>query len=259
MSLEENSRLSAVLELLSGAEDTWLVDHRDSQRGNTAFLLGCGPSLNSFDFSLLKLFPVMGVNGTFLDERINMNYHVSVSRIFFKHHIESFHGNFCERGFYPKWVADAITPGEWFSTLNTLDNNQQESLGGSPPVAFSRNPARFVVLGGTVVFVGLQLLYWLGFERVILLGIDHDYGEREKNGHFTTADQIVGRHFRDDYYPAGGNVHIDIAGSERAYRLAKEAFESDGREILNASSSSNLDIFPKVTVKDSGLTIPISL
>ena len=40
----------------------------------------------------------------------------------------------------------------------------------------------------------------------------------------------------------------DLLRSEIAYGLAKEAFEADGRIILDATENGKLNVFPKVTL-----------
>ena len=46
--------------------------------------------------------------------------------------------------------------------------------GGAVPWFFSTHPERHVVLGGSVMGPALQILYYLGFSEVIMLGLDHD-------------------------------------------------------------------------------------
>jgi hypothetical protein len=117
------------------------------------------------------------------------------------------------------------------------------------PWFFSRSPERYVVLGGTVLFVALQILRHMGFSTVITLGLDHDYGvtqeETAAQDGFVPSESLRA-HFRPDYYESGKQVHINFEGLDRAYRLALEAFQEDGREILNASPGTKLDVFPQV-------------
>jgi hypothetical protein len=114
---------------------------------------------------------------------------------------------------------------------------------------FSTNADQFVVLGGTMIFVGLQILYHLGFSEVILLGVDHNYSiakeQLAKGGEMMSAKNIDA-HFLPNYYRRGGKFFMDIESMEHACRLADEAFKADGRRILNASPGTQLDVYPVV-------------
>ena len=126
----------------------------------------------------------------------------------------------------------------------------------SIPWFFSTSASQYVVLGGTVISVCLQILYHLGFSEVILLGIDHDYGLKKEDaerpgGLFVSGENFNVHHFTPDYFPKDGDdMHIDIVAMERAYELSHEAFKNAGRKVLNASPGTKLETFPKVRLED---------
>jgi hypothetical protein len=221
----------------------WLEQAKDTYKGEQCFLLGCGKSLNQIDLSKLRGEIIMGVNGTYLIESIELDFFVTVSHIFWKHHIEGLKNYCCKkRLFLPKYITlELDCPTTWLNT----DVHQDFPK----PLLFSLSADKYVVLGGTVIGVGLQILYHLGFSKVILLGIDHDYGLQKENvgerGSLIPSESLDA-HFIPNYYPKGGKVHIDIFGAERAYTLANTAFKNDGRTIVNASPNTKLDIFPVV-------------
>lgn len=228
--------------------DQWFLDAKDSCKGQRVFLLGCGPSLNSVDLTKLEGQKVMGVNGTALISGLELDYFVSVSNFFWKSHEDELKALKCRR-FIPHFLREYLeseSPTVW---LNTIADSEYSTLNVEKPWKFSLEPQRHIFLGGTVIFVCLQILYYLGYEEVIVLGLDHDYGiDRDaitKEGKFVDSDKLSA-HFTKDYYRKGEQVHIDIHGMERAYELAQEAFEADGRRILNASPGTKLETFKKV-------------
>lgn len=53
-------------------------------------------------------------------------------------------------------------------------------------------------------------------------------------------------HFHPEYFGRGTRWHLpDLARSEAAYRLARAAFEADGRAVIDATLGGRLTIFPK--------------
>jgi len=235
-----------LLQLYLNNYDLWLQKSKDLHKGERCFLLGCGPSINQINLDLLSKDVVMGVNGIALIENLRLDYFVSVSHFFWKSHVEKLKNLECGRRFLPNYLKEleSDTPTTW---LNTVESHNYRSLSNQKPLSFSYEPHRFIFLGGTVIFVCLQILYFLGFNEVILLGVDHDYGldkGKVPQGGVNVSSDHLTAHFTKNYYRSGENVHIDISGAERGYKLALNAFENDGRKIFNASPGTKLDVFP---------------
>ena len=54
-------------------------------------------------------------------------------------------------------------------------------------------------------------------------------------------------HFHPNYFPKGSKWQLpDLLRSEIAYRIARRAFEDNGREIVDATVGGNCPIFEKV-------------
>jgi hypothetical protein len=226
----------------------WFSGARDSCRGQRCFLLGCGPSLNAVDLSKLKGQKVMGVNGTALIDELDLDYFVTVSNFFWKSHQQELKELKCQR-FIPHFLQENLqsdSPTVW---MNSIDDRAYKYLNVEKPWKFSHHPEEFIFLGGTVIFVCLQILYYLGYEEVVVLGLDHDYGIDKanipKSGQYVSSNSMSA-HFKKDYYRKNEQVHIDLHGMERAYQLAQEAYSSDGRKVLNASPGTKLDTLEKV-------------
>lgn len=227
--------------------DPWFSESRGIAKNQRCFLLGCGPSLNRTDLSKTAGFDVMAVNGAgFLDE-IDVKYFVSVSNFFWKSHEDEIRNLKCRR-FLPENLRSELesdAPTVW---LNGIADEVYNTLDVDKPWQFGYDPSKAVFLGGTVIFVCLQILYYLGYSEVVILGLDHDYGvgrdEIPKKGAYVSSDRLTA-HFRKDYYRQGEQVHIDIHGMERAYQLARDAYDADGRRIINASPGSKLSVFEK--------------
>jgi hypothetical protein len=112
---------------------------------------------------------------------------------------------------------------------------------------FARDVAGRLWEGATVTYVALQLAYHMGFEKVILIGVDHNFVTQGDANKTITSQGDDPNHFAPNYFGKGFKWQLpDLETSERAYRMAKTAYEADGREVLDATIGGKLTVFPKI-------------
>ena len=112
---------------------------------------------------------------------------------------------------------------------------------------FTRDARRHLWPGATVTYVAMQLAYHLGFRQVILVGVDHSFTTQGRPHEAVVSHGDDPNHFSPQYFGKGFRWQLpDLETSEIAYRLARRAFEADGREILDATVGGRLTVFPKV-------------
>jgi hypothetical protein len=113
---------------------------------------------------------------------------------------------------------------------------------------FIGDVTRPIAGGGTVTFVALQLAFFMGFGEVVLIGLDHNFAEKGvPNVTKTRQTDRDESHCHPDYFPKGVKWQLpDLYRSELAYALAREAFEADGRRIVDATVEGHCNVFPKV-------------
>jgi len=105
--------------------------------------------------------------------------------------------------------------------------------------------------GATVTYVALQLAFHMGFEKVILIGVDHNFVTQGDANKTITSQGDDPNHFSPNYFGKGFKWQLpDLETSERAYHLAKATYEADERQILDATVGGKLTIFPKVDFTD---------
>jgi len=115
------------------------------------------------------------------------------------------------------------------------------------PEEFSTDLTGRVFEGSTVTFVALELAYYMGFQEVILIGVDHSFSTQGSPNVTVVSGGEDRDHFSPQYFGKGFRWQLpDLDASERAYRLAKTAFENDGRRVVDATAGGKLDVFPKV-------------
>lgn len=206
-----------------------IQDFQDKHKGQTCFILGNGPSLNNVDVASLPDYPMFGSNRIYLKDDARITYYSCVNPLVlnqYRSEIEAF---------------DAIKfLNEPYAT--ELDAVAIDTRLGIPVF----NPANLPMWEGhTVTYVLLQLAYYMGFTQAILLGLDHDYGDKAIRPNLelvATGPDLY--HFDPTYF--SNNVRWnapDLQQSELAYRIAKLHWEGTGRRIINASAKTKLDVF----------------
>jgi hypothetical protein len=117
---------------------------------------------------------------------------------------------------------------------------------------FQYDLTRPMVVGATVTFVTLQLAFYMGFQTVYLVGLDHNY--KEKGIPSKTETRVPDRdesHFHANYFPKGYKWQLpDLLRSEIEFDITRKAFEADGREVLDATIGGKCQIFKKVSFED---------
>lgn len=217
----------------------------DLHAGERCVLLANGPSLARTDLSAVKQVPSIGMNRIYLHfptMGFETSYFVAINELVL--------GQFgAEIGplTMPKFVNwtmraafDPLAANLYFLRLRLALAD-----------GFSAQLTRAVDTGGTVTFVALQLAYYLGFKQVILVGLDHRFSQQGEPNKTEQRKQLKDAdHFHPNYFPTGSHWQLpDLRRSELAYQLARQAFEADGREILDATIDGACTVFPKVSLE----------
>jgi len=128
--------------------------------------------------------------------------------------------------------------------LNTADLPQGHER-------FSKDISRYVHEGWTVTHVALQIAYYMGFEEVYIVGMDHWFSQH-KPGMENTEEVLVGPdrdHFDPGYFAGGQRWDLpDLANSEISYQEARQQYEAEGRRIVDCSVNGRCEIFEKENV-----------
>lgn len=227
-----------------------LTAYRNRHAGERCFILGGGPSLKKIDPAPLRDEITFGVNSIFLIYDwlgFEPTYYV----------VEDF------LVFEDRWrdIRERVGQSTCFFPVQfqhpEFDRNNHvyfrgiydfDPRAGFP--CFSLNPARLMWIGGTVIYICMQLALYMGFNRVYLIGMDHNYAKPE---HVETAGEVWTshgadpNHFHPDYFGAGYRWHDpQVERMERAYRRARETYASQGATIMNATVGGQLDVFDRV-------------
>ena len=220
-----------------------LEQYRGRHRGARCFLIANGPSLGSMDLRALADEYTISMNRAYLlyeQWRFVPTYYVCANELV----LEQFANDIAHLGM-PRFVNH--------NRRTYFDDARGNSLmylrlrlGLAD--SFSSDVTHAISSGGTVTFVALQLAYFMGFTKVILIGLDHNFVEKGiPNATEIRQSAKDESHCHPDYFPKGTKWQLpDLYRSELAYALAREAFERDHREIIDATVGGKCEVFPKV-------------
>lgn len=217
-----------------------IEDYRDKYKGKRCYILGNGPSLRDVDLDQLKKEYTFGTNRIYLSG-FTPRFYVAVNPLVIEQFWDEITRIEAVR-FLPDW---ALNSGK----LDYAGKDLSRTVGidtswGMP--AFS-SPEGPMWEGHTVTYVCLQLAHYMGFDEVILLGIDHDYGAPKRANLEAVATGPDVNHFDPAYFSNGVRWNYpDLARSEVAYSLARAAFDKVGRRVVNCSSRTKLDVFERL-------------
>ncbi len=99
-----------------------------------------------------------------------------------------------------------------------------------------------------MTYTAMQIAYYLGFQRIILVGVDHSFKTTKgEPGSPVVSQGDDPNHFDPQYFGKGFRWLLpDLEMSELAYRIAKYQFERANREIVDATIGGKLQVFRKV-------------
>jgi hypothetical protein len=217
-----------------------LAGLKNVHKGRRAFIIGNGPSLKQTDLSKLKGEFTFGLNRIYLmfpELGFGTTYFVSVNDLV----IEQCAKDICALSM-PKFLSwrshrffkSGPPPANFLYT--TYDNP-----------TFTRDVRWRVWESATVTYVALQLAFHMGFEQIILVGVDHNSNVPGKANSTIVSQGDDPNHFNPGYFGKGFRWQLpDFETSEIGYQLARRAYEADGREVLDATIGGKLTVFPKI-------------
>lgn len=223
-----------------------LAAFKDVHTGKRAFIIGNGPSLKQTDLTRLKDEITFGMNRIYLmfpELGFTTTYLSVVNDLV----IEQTAGDLVALA-VPKflcWRARRFfSAGQFGGDLAALPTFLYTAYDAP---GFARDVRGRVWEGATVTYVTLQLAFHMGFKEVILIGVDHNYATSGKPNTTITSDGEDPNHFSGQYFGRGFRWQLpDLETSEMAYRMARAAYESAGRRVMDATVGGRLNIFPKV-------------
>lgn len=213
---------------------------KDSHLGERCFVIGNGPSLKDTDLAGLQNEVTFGANRIYLlFDRLGFSttYYVSINDLVIGQCVSDIEALAGTK--FIAWHANRHFrrfPDDLAFLYTTYTGPQ-----------FAYDMTRRIWEGATVTNVSLQLAYYMGFQKVILVGVDHSFSTQGTPSQTVVSSGADPDHFSPEYFGKGFRWQLpDLRTSEVGYTLARRAFERAGRQVVDATIGGKLTVFPKV-------------
>lgn len=227
-----------VLGLCGGKKYAALRSFRNKHNGEQCFIVGTGPSLKMDDLELIKNEYSFSVNSIVLsltDTTWRPTYYAIQDKSGYERLKEKINNvqlpnifiGFSDKTLSPKPIGIDYVPFPLF----LIDH-------GKPGInhhnRFSNNAYKVVYDGHSITYSCIELAVYMGFKRIVLLGVDCDYSNK--------INHVVA-------YSQQTDVNAAFLMQE-SYKCARKYADKHDVEILNATRNAKMDVFKRVKLED---------
>ena len=212
----------------------------DKHNGETGIIIANGPSLRDVPIEFLMSVPSFGCN--FVHRRADgfaPTYYANTGM----NHLDTLEKRqaiypamdspHCEAAFINRLVAHLFP----FENIYGILSGRAYGLHNSRK--FSLDPLHIIGIGGSMLFGLFQIAYYMGFDRLYVVGLDHDYsGDKHfyDESDVPYIEEVPGPHYQHDN-------KTWQAACDGVFTQCRIAFEMDNREIINMTPGSKCDVF----------------
>lgn len=226
-------------------------------RGESAVIIGMGPSLRPEDLDRFDGFRTFACNKIYLafdktswrpdyysicDILVAQNNSEAILNADFQEAVP-----FHSQTVWPDLSGQKNALRYEYDNVKSIEFWKEGSTATIPAV-----PEGICSGGYSVLIDQLQIAHYMGFKRVFLVGVDFSFsggkptGAQCSSGAVLTSEGEV-NHFHPDYRKPGETWTVPEMEKQRhAFSFCKTAFEQSGIELINASRTSILDVLPKI-------------
>ena len=226
-----------------------LTQFKNIHQYQRALLLCNGPSLNKIDFSRIDTtkFKLFGLNKIFLGFEkfaIKPDYLVAVNKKVLEQSAKEYNNldiiKFISNRVNPQFIPES--PHTYHINTTKLPQHAKR---------FSKNICEYVHEGWTVTHATLQIIYYMGFAEVYIVGMDHRFSQHIKGQENRTSyiKDDDNDHFDPKYFGHGQPWDLpDLTNSEISYQTALDVFHAEGRAVYDCTINGACHIFPKMPI-----------
>jgi len=212
---------------------------KDLHKGERCFLIANGPSLNKTNINLFKDEITFGLNRIYLNYskmEFKPTYLVCINKLVLTQFVDDFNNEKMPKFFNWRCRKEFLNRTDTYFVEKNLFSSK-----------FSEDISKSLTPAATVTYAALQIIYYMGFSEVIIVGMDHNFDSKEKpNKTEIRKEEVDSNHFAPNYFPKGSKWETpDLVASDYYYTIARKEFEKDGRFIFDATINGKCTIFPK--------------
>ncbi|PQJ82910.1 hypothetical protein BTO16_00200 [Polaribacter glomeratus] len=224
-----------------------LETYKNKYQGQTCFLVANGPSLKKMDLKFLKDEISFGLNRIYLayeDMKFTNDYLVSINGLVLSQFNEEISNIKIPK--FLNWENRGL-----FDKSDTSNHFIYKSFFGN---SFGKDMSKSLNPAATVTYAALQIIYYMGFSQVVIIGMDHNFQTKKKNRPNETEvrdEEEDKNHFHPNYFPKGSKWETpDLISSEYFYGIAREMFEKDNRKIIDCTKGGKCTVFIKDDIQN---------
>ena len=236
------------------SNDRRVATLKDKHRGRRCFIIGSGPSLKIADLDSLKGEVTFACNKIYLafgDTEWRPTYY-SVVDVLVAENNKSAIGELSLFNIFTENIRSFFQEESaiWIRELNN------PIVDGDHKCRFSTNALEGVYGGWTVIYLQMQMAFYMGIREIYLLGMDFSFKVPKPTGETCPSGEILKsqgeiNHFHPEYRKSGETWTMPLLDLQyKAFLQAKKSMQSHGGQIFNASRSTKLDVFPLVKFDD---------
>ena len=213
---------------------------KNSHSGETCFIIGNGPSMRYSDLDKIhqlgiSSFACNKIYLAFKDTKWRPDYYfVSDSKILKD----------------VKFNEIGLPRNKMFFPLSEKKNNKKCNYflpldhDWIKDSDFSLDAHKGVYQCGTIIGEMLQFAYYMGFAKVYIIGVDFSYNMASVDKKEQTFVSGGNNYFIKDYEKTGQVLNLSSPEANiNGFKAARKGFESNGREIYNATRGGKLEVF----------------
>jgi len=198
-------------------------------QGKTILVVCNGPSLKNVPLDFLKDYPTFGFNNIFLLDGFTPTYYAATSHLVILQSMEQIK------------TIDATK----FIKQDYGFTENYEFYTVPHPNMFSLDPQLGLYEGHSVTHVALQIIYYMGYSTVLIVGLDHRFVGVEKPDEEQKWEGDDPNHFSPEYFRNLLWYTPNLEESAKSFAKANEIYEKSGRRIVNLTPGTALDVFEK--------------
>lgn len=210
---------------------------RNTHDGERCFIVGTGPSLCMRDLELIKneySFSVNSIVLSFDDTSWRPTYYAIQDKFAYLKLADAIREAkmpYVFNGISNKFMTPVIDIDYIPFPLNILDHGKGTV---NQRTKFSDDVYDVVYAGHSITYSVIQLAVYMGFNTIILLGVDCDYSKKVN-------------HIKE--YSAQGDPNAAYLMTE-SYKVAKKYADIHGIKILNATRNAKMDVFERISLEE---------
>ena len=216
--------------------------YRNRHYGERCVIVCNGPSLKRMDLGFLKNETVIGLNKIFLGFnmfRFYPRYYVAVNQKVIEQSTEQISSLNCVK-FISDRAGDTIRTDALTNIVSSKNYNDD----------FSFDISKGLQEGYTVTYAALQIAFYLGFTRVVIIGMDHRFSFDGKPNEEKLLEGDDQNHFAPSYFRGQKWDNPDLVNSEKYYEIANRIYKKHDRVIVDATLDGACQVFEKEYYKN---------